>query len=237
MALLEWLQETGHTFLSYSEAVDQVVSGPVDRPYVAFSFDDGLRSGLEAGRILESFGASACYFLNSIILGETNYDRIKSFCAERHFMPPVEFLSWSDVELLVRRGHEVGGHSRSHFDISRLTGEQISDEVRSDMELLSAKAGTLRHFSWPYGKTGTFTQVARDIVFKSGYQTCASAIRGTHTTGAMDSRFFIRRDHVIAAGPLRHISYFIARSARSSDETSNDWPSLAQGVDSVHGVP
>src|SRR5699024_10627287 len=35
-----------HTFISYSEAVERIKHGPIDKPYVAFSFDDGFKSNV-----------------------------------------------------------------------------------------------------------------------------------------------------------------------------------------------
>jgi hypothetical protein len=49
-----------HRFISHSEAVGRVKHGPIDAPYIAFSFDDGLKSCLTAAAVLEEFGTTAC---------------------------------------------------------------------------------------------------------------------------------------------------------------------------------
>jgi hypothetical protein len=48
VALLEWLVEAGHKFISYSEGIDRVVRGDIDKAYVSFTFDDGFKSCLRA---------------------------------------------------------------------------------------------------------------------------------------------------------------------------------------------
>jgi hypothetical protein len=45
--LIELLQST-HTFISYSEAVEKILNGTIDKSYIVFSLDDGLKNNLNA---------------------------------------------------------------------------------------------------------------------------------------------------------------------------------------------
>lgn len=51
-SLLEQLAKH-HTFISYSEAVDRVLSGNIDGSYLTISFDDGLKNCMVAAEIME----------------------------------------------------------------------------------------------------------------------------------------------------------------------------------------
>ncbi len=58
-----------HTFISYSEAVERILTGDVDRPYLAFSFDDGFESNVRTARILEEFDTVGCFFVATRFIG------------------------------------------------------------------------------------------------------------------------------------------------------------------------
>ena len=73
----------GHYVVSYSEAVDRICQGTIDRPYLCFSFDDGLKNHLLAASILDEFGIKACFFVCSDIIGETDFEKLKRWSAER----------------------------------------------------------------------------------------------------------------------------------------------------------
>lgn len=58
-----------HQFISYSDAVRRISGGPIDRPYVCFSFDDGFQSCLRAAAILDEFDATGCFFVPTAFIG------------------------------------------------------------------------------------------------------------------------------------------------------------------------
>jgi hypothetical protein len=68
------------TFISYSEAVQMVINGTADKPYMAFSSDDGFKNNLVAARILGDFGATVCFFLNPGTFGFTDPEAIRQHC-------------------------------------------------------------------------------------------------------------------------------------------------------------
>src|SRR5258707_201178 len=42
------------------------------------------------------------------------------------------------LERMAHEGHCIGNHSYSHFDLTRLTAEQVSDEIRRTETLIGA---------------------------------------------------------------------------------------------------
>src|ERR1700720_330956 len=86
--LLEKLS-ADHRFISYSEAVDKILGGDIERPYIALSFDDGLRNCLNAAQIMNEFGIRACFFVCGSMVGEADYQKIKEFCLQKLGMPPL----------------------------------------------------------------------------------------------------------------------------------------------------
>ena len=224
--LVSWLERTGHVFVSYSEAIAHVVRGDIDGAYVAFSFDDGLASCRAAGEILERHGATGMFFLNGKMVGEKDPATVRAFCESRLRMPPTSFISWADAEGLLKVGHEIGDHTFSHRQLSSASPEELSEELETGRAILSHRLGPVRHFAWPYGGWSHFSVVARDAVFAAGYETCASAVRGAHVAPWGDARFCIRRDPLVAAWPLSHVAYLLARSAERAGPADNSWTPL-----------
>ncbi len=213
-----------HHFISYSEAVERIWRGDIDRPYVAISFDDGLKNCLKAAQIMGEFGLKACFFLCITITGETDYYRIKEFCSSKLYQLPLEFLSWDDVELLLKEGHEIGSHTMTHSNMAQLSAEQVQTEIAESYRLLAQRIGGVKHFSWPLGRFSHITPTAVRTVFKTGFESCASAERGCHVFQADREQLCIRRNNVMAKWPVNHVFYFMAKNSRRASIYDNQWP-------------
>ena len=215
-----------HRFIGYSDAVARVYSGAIDRPYVTFSVDDGVRNGLRLAEILDEFGAKACFFVCDSIPDLKDPAAIEAFCRTELEIPPTDFLSWDDMEALLGSGHEIGNHSARHRTLSDLSLDELEDDIAGGLERLRSHfSDTVRHFAWPRGRFFHMSADAAAVVFRSGHSSCASAERGCHVSKPVSRESLcIRREHIISRWPLSHSMYFIARSAASADETSNRWP-------------
>jgi peptidoglycan/xylan/chitin deacetylase (PgdA/CDA1 family) len=227
-ALLSRLRES-HQFLAYSEAVNRVVSGRIDQPYLCVSFDDGLSSCLDAAEVLDEFGIKACFFVCPSLVGETDKRKLAAFCLENLHTTPKEFLSWSDIESLLKGGHEIGSHTTSHRDLAKLSAAEMAGEIGDSFAVLKQNTGEAKHFAWPYGRFNNFSAEALQLVFGTGYQSCASAVRGCHVAGAGDySNLCVRRDNTVASWPIDHVLYFMARNSQLASAEQNHWPELWQ---------
>jgi peptidoglycan/xylan/chitin deacetylase (PgdA/CDA1 family) len=215
-----------HNFISYSEAVDRIVQGKIDRPYVTISFDDGLKDSLIAAELLNEFGIKACFFTCVSMIGETDSWRIKEFCLRRLNMPPSEFLSWDDLGTLLKAGHEIGSHTMTHPNLAKLSEQETEAEIAGSFEVLTRELGQVKHFAWPYGHFSDFNPIAAKMVFQSGFKSCASAERGCHVTQASngESSLCIRRDNTVAKWPVDHLLYLMARNSQSASWQTNQWP-------------
>lgn len=222
-ALLARLREH-HDFVPYSEAVRRVAEGRIDGRYLAFSFDDGLRSCTTAARILDEFGAQACFFASPSVVGLNDLHRTREFCRRALAMPPVELLDWADLESLLAAGHEVGSHGQTHANLAELSSGQMQDEIGSSYDELRSRLGDVRHFAWPYGRFEEFSPGAARCVFETGFESCASAVRGAHVAAAQGRNLCIRREHAVAAWPASHLLFLLGRSSRAADADSGAWP-------------
>ncbi|GHB31307.1 hypothetical protein GCM10008106_10030 [Mongoliitalea lutea] len=208
-----------HEFISYSEAIQKILTNTIDKPYIVFSSDDGLKNNLRAAAILEEYGAVACFFINPSIIGERSYQKIEGFCKERLIFPTVDFMDWKDVEFLLKQGHEIGSHTMNHINIAEEPIERVREELLESKEMITKKIGEVMHFAYPYGRFFHFNEQARKLCFELGYQTVASAERGSHVNGPREitlQELCIRRDQVIFGWDMHEINFFLVQSARKA---------------------
>jgi peptidoglycan/xylan/chitin deacetylase (PgdA/CDA1 family) len=216
-----------HTFISHSEATQRLQRGPIDRPYVSLSFDDGFASNARTGRLLAQRGIQACFFITTNFIGTQGLADARAFFRGSVGVDEAA-LTWDQVESLLGFGHEIGNHTQSHLALAQLSRTQVEDEIGGAAATLERRLGSRpTHFAWPYGQLRHANGAVPSVAFATGHETCASAVRGAHACTASSTgvaKPFIRRDHMMAEWPLRHALYFIGRSARSAEAMNNEWP-------------
>lgn len=216
-----------HTFISYGEAVEKILSGKIDKPYITFSSDDGFKNNLRAAEIMNEYGAKACFFINPGIIGETDFSKINKFCTQRLEFPPVEFLTWDEVAKLQQWGHEIGSHTMMHMNIAATSEQEIKGDLAQTYRILGERCGGVRHFAFPYGRFFHFSSAGRKAVFETGFQTCATAERGCHINAAApisNTELCIRRDHIVLDWKLSHVLYFLINNAKNATADNNLFP-------------
>ncbi len=126
---------------------------------VTLTFDDGLTSQYRLKDVLASHGARATFYVNSGAV-----DKRGGFGT----------MSWDSVRDLAAAGHEIGGHTRDHLDLSGngLTLAEKWDQACGDRSRLVEKGLRPISFAYPEGGTDAF---ARDIVQACGYQSARKA--------------------------------------------------------------
>lgn len=216
-----------HTFISHTEAVERILRGQIDKPYIALSTDDGFKNNLAAAQVFNKYKAKACFFINPGLIDIHDFETIKMHCQSKLHLPPVEFLTWDDVKVLQSQGHEIGGHTMFHDNIVKMSESEINEDMKKSYDLLKSHCGTIHHFAYPYGRFFHFNKVGRESVFRNGYTTCSSAERGCHikpSKALLNTDLCIRRDHVILDWPIDHIVYFLVNNVKNINENNNYFP-------------
>ena len=126
---------------------------------VAITFDDGHWSQLRAASILKEYQLPATFFLVPRFLDAA---QAKSRSGETR-----SYLNWDEAKRLLAAGFEVGGHSKSHVDLTELSPEHARLEIGGCFERLRDVLGCApRTFSYPFGR---YNEAVRVEVARAGF--------------------------------------------------------------------
>lgn len=216
-----------HSFIRYSDAVNKILTGNIDKPYICISSDDGFKNNLNAVKIMDKYGAKGCFFVNPDTIGLKDFSKVKSFCENTLDFPPTEFMDWNDLEKLINGGHEIGSHTIGHININETNIRIVEDNINESYEILNKRIGNILHFAYPYGRFFHFNKQAFNLVFKAGFTSCATAERGCHISPEKKlnvNQLLIRRDHVICDWNINHVLYFIFNNSLKASRLTNFYP-------------
>jgi peptidoglycan/xylan/chitin deacetylase (PgdA/CDA1 family) len=98
--------------------------------------------------MMKAHGLSGTFFVNSMTIGTPG------------------FLSLADLDEMAMSGHEIGGHSMTHSDLSALTDDEVRRQVCDDRSNLLDSGFAVRSFAYPFASV---TPEAAAVVSECGY--------------------------------------------------------------------
>lgn len=109
------------------------------RPVVSFTFDDIPASAAHAGaEALERHDARGTFYVCAGLFGQ-----------EGHMG---RFAAADEIGALVRKGHEVAGHTFNHADCHRTSSVDLKADLDANDDALRALGSPSLHFAYPYGE-------------------------------------------------------------------------------------
>lgn len=197
---LRWLR-TYCEIVPFRRVADAAGGRHGDRPVVAITFDDGYADNYEfAFPALRSYEVPATFFLTvGLLEGDprvvARFQRLYQTDAQ-----DIRPLEWAQVREMRRAGMEIGAHTYSHPNLSRLTRSAAEAELRHSKAILEERLGErVGAMAYPFGiPRRHFTKETMDLASAAGYD-CAVAItlRAVHRS---HSRFAIPRFPVSPGG-------------------------------------
>ncbi len=119
------------------------------RTVVSLTFDDGWADQYTNARsILDAHGMRATFYVGSNEIGTLG------------------LLSWAQLEALQADGHEIGGHTLDHVDITKVSEQEARRQVGDDRATLLERGFDVQSFAYPHGE---YNAIARSIVHECGY--------------------------------------------------------------------
>jgi peptidoglycan/xylan/chitin deacetylase (PgdA/CDA1 family) len=141
---------------------------------VSLSFDDGWASQQTAVDALAAHGMCGTFYVNTGNIGQAGY------------------LTWSQLTAMDSAGHEIGGHTLTHQDLTTLTAAQAQTEICQDRINLQSHGFIAFSFAYPAGaydsSTGDGTLDVSSIVQQCGYAAGRGAFGLHNITATQDTR-------------------------------------------------
>ena len=90
------------------------------------------------------------------------------------------YLTWADIELLARRGVEIGAHAHWHWPMNaHQSDEELLLQATLPRTVIASHAGRCNYFSYPFGNDGDVSAAARHAVCDAGYSHAFTTLSGT----------------------------------------------------------
>lgn len=118
--------------------------------WIVCTFDDGY-SGLNdyALPIMKKYGFTATVFVCTGLIGKDNKWNNKDAVLRQH-------LNMDELQNLHQHGWEIASHGVSHFNLLKLTDEEMEYELKESYDFLSSKWGMTLTYAYPYGAYSDF---------------------------------------------------------------------------------
>lgn len=163
---LRYLHDRGCAAVSVGRLVDDVKSDRVRGCEVALTFDDGYADALtDAAPLLRRFGDVATFFVTTGYLGDG------------------EHVRHAEVRALALEGMEIGAHTVSHEDLTRMGVRHMRAEIAESRKTLQALSGQpVDTFAYPGGR---YDPQVESEVRRAGFRVALSTDAGYLTAEAL----------------------------------------------------
>ncbi|MBA2260858.1 MAG: polysaccharide deacetylase family protein [Acidobacteria bacterium] len=157
--------------------VEELLTMAPSENAIAITFDDAFTSfgDIAAPRLLAR-GLPVTVFVVAERVGTTNaWDgRVDPR------IPQLPLLDWDALGRLASQGVELGSHTRSHRDLTRVNRRVLQDEVGGSAEVIAAKTGVRpTSFAYPYGSVDTRACEIVAQTYRCGCTTEFQTLQGT----------------------------------------------------------
>lgn len=184
------------------------------------TFDDGFCSNRRiAEAVLDPMGIKALFFIISDFPSQVKPEKIKEFVAKNilpHLSPGQVHpewrpMTWDDIFNLLKNGHSIGSHTRTHARLSKLTNlDELQDEIITSKLIIEKKLGKkVKHFAYTFGDIASFNEEALNIA-NEHYAFIHTGLRGSNINSPA---WAIRRDALSPENPYNLVSSLLEGGA------------------------
>lgn len=105
-------------------------------------------------------------------------------CAERLNSGDI-MLSWEDVKRMAEGGMTFGAHTVNHVSLANLGKDRIVREIAQSKQAIESHTGrSVTCFSYPFGKPGDLSPIARAVLQSAGFACAVTSQSGSIVPGS-----------------------------------------------------
>jgi peptidoglycan/xylan/chitin deacetylase (PgdA/CDA1 family) len=177
---IRWALDQGYQFVPAAE-IARTGGNP---KHLAITFDDATSSVLSnALPILREFGVPATVFV------------VTSWADHEEAWQRESFLGWQGIDDLRAAGVEIGSHSVTHPDFSKLNESQAVFELQESRRALEQRVGEVDEFAIPFGQSANWSSDMSRLAKDCGYTTLYAQAETTKPVGTVPRTFVTRFDN------------------------------------------
>ncbi len=150
---LKYLRDNGFTAITPDDLTDSLTSGKAlpPKPFM-INLDDGwLNQFRYAFPILKKYHYPAVFYIYSNVIDKK------------------VFLTWNQVRILANANMIIGGHTKSHPELPKITSDEARKEITGSKKTIESKIGKIvDYFAYPFGEyNGNIVNMAMEAGYKS----------------------------------------------------------------------
>ena len=111
-------------------------------------------------------------------------------------------LSWDEIREMDGNGVTIGSHSHSHPVLSRMPAPEAREEITRSKNVIENNISvTVRHFAFPNGEKGDFSEELVEHCRRVGFESVASLVHGANS-GTTGDVFNLKRIGAMSPMPV-----------------------------------
>jgi peptidoglycan/xylan/chitin deacetylase (PgdA/CDA1 family) len=176
------------------------------------SIDDGFENiATVAHPILEGLDIPYSLMVCPTFVG-AGPEGLDAFRRNARYARALPLAGWDELARLAADGVEIGAHTLTHRELSRLSGDELRQEVVTPKAIIENRLGApCSSFAWPFGRSTSMSEEALSIARGAGYSAVFSSLRGTLEAGA-GVPASLPRHHFEPSWPLETVVYYATRA-------------------------
>jgi peptidoglycan/xylan/chitin deacetylase (PgdA/CDA1 family) len=192
-ATVDRLADRGYRFITEDEYLASLSRGDDADPSRLFlTFDDGYAE--IAGEVADGLARRSVPFHLFVVTDYVGCDNDWDLSLGRR---PARHASWEEIRELVALGATVGSHAASHRDLTRLSDEDVADELARSRSAIEDRMGRpARTVSYPFGR---YNDAVTAAAAAAGYE-AAFSLYPRHSNERVE-RYALRRNGVYIIDP------------------------------------
>ena len=189
----------------------------VNKKNILITFDDAFKSQkIITEKFLDPLNIKALFFIVSDFVKISSKDEAHKFIKKNFFKDQnldhnidleANNMSLDDLRYLVSKGHTIGGHTKTHKQLSKIKDKDtLIKEIIDSKKFLENEIGIkIEDFAYTFGDLDSINKVSVDIIMKN-FNYLYSGLRGNNSN---ISSKILRRDAVDMKEDFEVISAYL----------------------------